>query len=202
MKMQHAVALGPLACIYDLRMPRSDAEKNFESLVGVAEELLTEDGLDVRFYHVAKRAGVGQGTLYRHFPTRFALLATVYERRIDRYEEFLSEHADDPDLFLTLLRRVASDQQTTGGFLHAIKSETQSEEEAEVVARLQDRTHEVFGRALTTAQQHGNACAELEYEDMHVIIQMLLGAGNASFAQTDREDAMRRALAILERAIK
>jgi AcrR family transcriptional regulator len=56
---------------------RADAERNRARLVGVAHEALAADP-DATMQSVARRAGVGQGTIYRHFPTREALLVEVY----------------------------------------------------------------------------------------------------------------------------
>lgn len=60
---------------------RSDAEQNRARILEVARTALTESG-DASMQSIAKRAGVGQGTLYRHFPTREALLLTVYRQDV------------------------------------------------------------------------------------------------------------------------
>jgi AcrR family transcriptional regulator len=57
---------------------RADAVRNRESLVSAARSAFLEHGCDAPLDDVAKRAGVGAGTLYRHFPTRNDLLAAVY----------------------------------------------------------------------------------------------------------------------------
>lgn len=57
---------------------RADAARNRERVLAAARELLAEDD-DATMQAVAKRAGVGQGTLYRHFPTRESLLLEVYQ---------------------------------------------------------------------------------------------------------------------------
>lgn len=60
---------------------RADAQKNRERIVSAAEELFVEKGAGVSLEDVAKRAGVGIGTLYRRFPTRQALLAEASNAR-------------------------------------------------------------------------------------------------------------------------
>ena len=57
---------------------RADARRNYEALLTAARELFLEQGPDAPLDEVAKRAGVGAGTLYRHFPTRDDLIAAVY----------------------------------------------------------------------------------------------------------------------------
>lgn len=67
------------------RPMRADARRNYERLLKVAAEAFAEHGEKASLDDIAKRAGVGSGTLYRHFPTRQALLEAAY---VDRVEEF------------------------------------------------------------------------------------------------------------------
>jgi AcrR family transcriptional regulator len=60
------------------RKPRSDAQRNRERILEVAKEAFTRSGANTSLDDVAKDAGVGAGTLYRHFPTRDMLLEAVY----------------------------------------------------------------------------------------------------------------------------
>jgi AcrR family transcriptional regulator len=62
---------------------RADARRNYEALLAAARELFLEQGADAPMDEVAKRAGVGAGTLYRHFPTRNDLIAAVYVTDIE-----------------------------------------------------------------------------------------------------------------------
>jgi AcrR family transcriptional regulator len=65
-------------------MGRADAARNAERLLTAARELLDEAGAEVPLDEVAKRAGVGNATLYRHFPTRGDLLVAVYADEVER----------------------------------------------------------------------------------------------------------------------
>jgi AcrR family transcriptional regulator len=56
---------------------RADAQRNRSELMDVARQVIAEDGVEASLRDIARRAGVGIGTLYRHFPTREALLAAV-----------------------------------------------------------------------------------------------------------------------------
>jgi AcrR family transcriptional regulator len=60
------------------RAMRADAKRNYDKVVAAAREAFAEDGASTSLEAVARRAGVGIGTLYRHFPTRQALLEAVY----------------------------------------------------------------------------------------------------------------------------
>ncbi|HEY4078718.1 MAG TPA: helix-turn-helix domain-containing protein [Rhizomicrobium sp.] len=69
------------------RAPRADARKNRERLLDVALELFTASRDEVTLSAVAQRAGVGIGTLYRHFPTRDALVEAVYRNEVERLSD-------------------------------------------------------------------------------------------------------------------
>ncbi|WP_028064040.1 TetR/AcrR family transcriptional regulator [Solirubrobacter soli] len=75
--------------------PRSDAQLNRDRILQVAHDALAEDAA-ASLNSIAKRAGVGAGTLYRHFPTREDLILAVYARDVQRLsasvEEVLEEH--------------------------------------------------------------------------------------------------------------
>ncbi|WP_244930291.1 TetR/AcrR family transcriptional regulator [Nocardioides sp. W7] len=66
---------------------RADAKRNRERIVEVAREVFREQGYDASLDLVAKRAGVGAGTLYRHFPTRDDLLDAIMQSWVDRVQE-------------------------------------------------------------------------------------------------------------------
>ena len=78
------------------RRVRADAQKNRQRLLEVAVRALSEQGADVAPATIAKLAGVGVGTLYRHFPTREALIEAAYRsdltRLCDTVPELLAEH--------------------------------------------------------------------------------------------------------------
>lgn len=67
-----------------LRKPRADAQRNREKILEVAKQAFTEAGANASLDDIAQRAGVGAGTLYRHFPTRDALLETVYRNEVEK----------------------------------------------------------------------------------------------------------------------
>src|SRR5579871_1486264 len=69
------------------RKPRADSLKNRERLIAAAKDAFTRTGADAPLEAIARAAGVGIGTLYRHFPTREALLAAVYRRELMQLAE-------------------------------------------------------------------------------------------------------------------
>jgi len=75
------------------RKPRADAQRNRERILEVAKDAFTREGANVSLDEVAKQAGVGPGTLYRHFPTRDALLEAVYRSEVAKLAGAESEFA-------------------------------------------------------------------------------------------------------------
>jgi AcrR family transcriptional regulator len=73
------------------RKPRADSLRNRDLLLTAAKTAFAETGAEAPLEEIARQAGVGIGTLYRHFPTREALVAAVYARALDQ----LAEAADD-----------------------------------------------------------------------------------------------------------
>src|SRR5260370_41434008 len=66
------------------RKPRTDAQQNRERILKVAKEAFAQSGASASLDDIARQAGVGAGTLYRHFPTRDALLEAVYRTEVER----------------------------------------------------------------------------------------------------------------------
>jgi AcrR family transcriptional regulator len=76
---------------------RSHARRNHELLVAAAREVFAERGVEASLEEIARRAGVGVGTLYRHFATRDALVEAVFERRIGDFVAIAQAALDEPD---------------------------------------------------------------------------------------------------------
>ena len=91
---------------------RADAKRNRDRIVEVAREVFREKGYDAPLDEVAKRAGVGAGTLYRHFPTRDALLDAIMQSWVERVDEAtekaLAFEGSDRDLLVNWLETYAA----------------------------------------------------------------------------------------------
>ena len=66
------------------RKPRTDAQRNRERILEVAKEAFTRDGAEASLDDIARQASIGPGTLYRHFPTRDALIEAVYQSEVEK----------------------------------------------------------------------------------------------------------------------
>jgi AcrR family transcriptional regulator len=66
------------------RKPRADAQRNRERILEVAKQVFTRDGAAASLDDIARRSRIGSGTLYRHFPTRDALIEAVYRSEVEK----------------------------------------------------------------------------------------------------------------------
>jgi AcrR family transcriptional regulator len=66
------------------RKPRADAQRNRERILEIAKDSFTRSGANISLDDIAKQAGIGAGTLYRHFPTRDTLLEAVYRTEVGK----------------------------------------------------------------------------------------------------------------------
>jgi len=70
-----------------VRKPRADATRNRERILEVAKEAFTRNGAVASLDDIARQSGIGSGTLYRHFPTRDALIEAVYRSEVEKLAE-------------------------------------------------------------------------------------------------------------------
>ncbi|WP_033342653.1 TetR/AcrR family transcriptional regulator [Catenuloplanes japonicus] len=102
---------------------RADARRNYALLLAVASEAVARDGADASLEQIARTAGVGSGTVRRHFPTRHALLAAVFHDRIESLCDRAHALATrDParEALLEWLSLFAADAATIGGLATAL----------------------------------------------------------------------------------
>src|ERR1700720_589984 len=77
------------------RKPRADAIRNRERVLEAAKAVFSQGGPEASLEAVARRAGVGIGTLYRHFPTREALYEAVYRHEVEQLSELAEKLKDE-----------------------------------------------------------------------------------------------------------
>jgi AcrR family transcriptional regulator len=100
----------------EVKPMRADARRNYERLLEEAQRAFAEHGVDASLEDIARRAGVGIGTLYRHFPTRDALLETLLRARFDGQAERARELLTHPEPLAALQAWLAGLGDTTGTF--------------------------------------------------------------------------------------
>jgi len=153
---------------------RADARKNYDHLLVVARDVVTEQGADASLRDVARRAGVGLGTLYRHFPTREALLEALLRTNVD---ELTARAADretsstPEDALVSWLRdcvAITHEYRGVAALLMAAIEDTESALHASCVA-----LHEAGTRALERAQAAGIARADIDGTDLFALVTAL-----------------------------
>lgn len=166
---------------------------NRRALIAAAREVYAEAGLGAPFSQVAKRAGVGQGSLYRHFPDRTALAVAVFEDNIVELERFAAE----PDRTIEdLLDLVAAQAIVSTAFIELLTADPQDERVVHLGVRYQD----VVARLLERRHALGEA-ASVDVEDVLLATEMLAFT-IARTPQDRRADAAARARSILRRAFR
>lgn len=155
---------------------RSDARRNREALLRAADEVFASDTVDAPLQRVAERAGVGRGTLYRHFPDRYALAAALYEERLARYEQLAEEHREDPEVLLVLLRAVTQEQSRIPGLFRLIFAD---EAGRGYLEPLWHRSTELFAQPLGASQSAGTVRQDLSVDDVLMVVGMVYGVVNS-----------------------
>jgi AcrR family transcriptional regulator len=176
---------------------RRDAERNRAAIVSAFTELLASDGADVPLYRVARRAGVGQATLYRHFAERALLAAAIYEQRLDRVAELAAVHAGDPRAFLLLLGAMIREDTRTPGLFRVLRTGRDGER---YLRHLTSRVLELLAEPLRTARAAGTVRADLQLDDVPIVFTMLEGAIQEADA-SGRPQVALRAFELLARGI-
>ncbi|SEB73922.1 TetR/AcrR family transcriptional regulator [Streptomyces sp. TLI_105] len=144
---------------------RTDARLNRERLVAAAREVFAEAGPGASLNEIARRAGVGPGTLYRHFPHRSALLTAVLADRVETlcaHAERLLASEDADDALEQWLRAFLTHARVNQGMGSALLMESAGELGFDCHRRILD----VAAGLLARAQRHGTARADLAADDL------------------------------------
>jgi AcrR family transcriptional regulator len=150
-----------------IRKPRADAIRNRERVLEAAKAVFSAGGPEASLEAVAKRAGVGIGTLYRHFPTREALFEAVYRREVQQLSELaeaLKSEADSVDALRRWLRSNVEFVATKKGMSAALALAVQSS--SELTAFSFDRLTKAVGALLDRAIAAGEIRADISPEDL------------------------------------
>jgi AcrR family transcriptional regulator len=174
-----------------MRALRRDAQRSRDALLTAFLELVRERGEDVPMYEIARRAGVGQGTLYRHFPQRDDLAAAVFERVNDDLESLAAAQTDDPGLLRDLLATISLNQARMHSLSVALWSGRVG---GERTVHLRERTLALLEDPLRVAQRAGLVRADLTARDLVAITAMVEGVLMGVVDAAEREAAARRAL--------
>lgn len=153
---------------------RADAKKNYDQLLAVARDVVTEQGADASLRDVARKAGVGLGTLYRHFPTREALLEALLRTNFDGLAQRANEleRSDDAgSALVTWLREAVAMTHDYSGAIALMVAAISDEDSALHVSCITLRA--AGTRLLLRAQAEGAARADMDGNDLFALISAL-----------------------------
>jgi AcrR family transcriptional regulator len=173
--------------------PRKDARRNREAILAAARELFATSG-DVPMYEIARRAGVGQATLYRHFPERGALVLALFEEQLEGLERLAAGHAGEPTAFFALLRAVVQAQVQFHGMVECMRGEPGGAGDQD---RLKERFCALVRGPLRDAQAAGHVRRDLGLDEVFLVIAMVSGALGGRADPAASAATGRRALALV-----
>jgi AcrR family transcriptional regulator len=156
-----------------IRKPRADAVRNRERVLEAAKVVFSAGGADASLEVVAKRAGVGIGTLYRHFPTREELFEAVYRREVEQLGDLAEQLKNEAEPVEALRRWLRSNVEfvaTKKGMSAALALATHKP--SDLMAYSFDRLTKAVGALLARAIAAGEIRADIGPED---VLRALIG---------------------------
>lgn len=163
---------------------RADARRNYEHLLAVARQAIEEQGAEASLRDIARKADVGLGTLYRHFPTREALLEALLRTTLDDLTKMAGElevSKSPDDALLSFFREGVAFVRSYSGIVDTMAAAIADENSALHTSCTTLRT--AGARLLRNAQRAGRARADIDGADLFALMGALGWLGDqASFA--------------------
>lgn len=151
---------------------RADARRNRNALVEAAREVFARRGVMVALEEVAAAAGVGRGTLYRHFADRAALVTAVYADAVAGHRAALGEDPDAPDAVRMLLDRITRAQLDLAGLYPYLLT---ADAGSEGLASIAHDTRALFVDALPVSRAAGTVRPDVTVDDLMLVLYMVEG---------------------------
>lgn len=169
------------------RPMRADARRNYDRLLSAGREVLAERGSEASMEEIARRAEVGVGTLYRHFPRRIDLVEAVYREDVDGLVVLANEVVTTLppwEALVAWLRGFLDYAETKRAFLTELHEAFEKSPDLAVAAR--ERVWGAAGTVLAHAQAAGVARTDLTQQDLMQLVGGMCMARNASLEQNVR----------------
>jgi AcrR family transcriptional regulator len=171
---------------------RKDALRNRSAILDAARALFSETG-EVSMCEVARRAGVGQATLYRNFPDRQALAAEVLDERVGRIARLAEECSGEPDAFFVLLRHLIESVVD----LYALSELGRRDAcVGSALDRCRQRVAELMRVPLVQAKAAGTLRRDASLDDVFLVLLMTRGAFETADTPAGRAAVASRVLTL------
>ncbi|MFI8188151.1 TetR/AcrR family transcriptional regulator [Streptomyces sp. NPDC085946] len=184
-----------------VRPMRADARRNYERLLRAAAEAFAEHGEGASLDDIAKRAGVGSGTLYRHFPTRRALLEAAYLGRMEAIAARAGEIAvrlPPGEALVEWLNELGAGLIQVRG-LKALLGSAVTDAGAPVATACGDCVKSAAARLVAAAQDEGTLRRDVDPVD---VLRLTHGVATASELADGQGTRIRRYLALLMEGLR
>ena len=156
-----------------VRPLRADAARNRARVLDAARAAIAEGGLDVGVEEIARRAGVGKGTLYRRFPTKEALVRAIFDDILEEIGRLVEEADAEPDpwtAFARYLHATARMQASNQGFYDVVAQRLGA---AALTQQQRESVVAMTARTLQRAQKAGVVREDLLPEDVQLLLRMV-----------------------------
>ena len=176
---------------------RADAARNRELILETAAAVFAEQGLDASYDEIARRAGVGVGTVYRRFPERAELVQALFESRIGEMVAVAEEAAARPDAWdgLTWFLEKSLERQVADRGLKEVLVSTMSADDHMTIGR--ERIGPILEDVVARARRDGSLRSDVEASDIGMQLMMM-----SSMSVPGQPDLWRRYLALLVDALR
>jgi AcrR family transcriptional regulator len=173
---------------------RADARRNHEKVLAAARRVFAEQGIDAQMDDVARGADVGVGTVYRHFPTKAALLAALTDTVFEEVANFAREALEQPDPWEAFLSVMWFGGEKTSGDRAFSEIMAAGGEVSRRTCPAKEYLYEVTSALMQRAQEAGRMRPDATVDDVPLV---MCGVGSASAMEHPCPDAWRRHLGIV-----
>jgi AcrR family transcriptional regulator len=150
---------------------RADARRNRERIVAAASACFAQEGMECQMSVIAKVAGVGSATVFRHFPAKRELAVAVMEQRMAETEELLERELENPDAtrgLRTVVEHFVESMVSDRGLKQAALGEFTPDD---AMLEKRDEIFEQVDRCLERAKEQGGVRPDIELVDLIVLTQ-------------------------------
>jgi AcrR family transcriptional regulator len=179
------------------RSPRADAQRNRARVLAAAHEVFAAEGLSVNVDVIARRAGVGIGTLYRHFPTKEALFEAIVLADLEAFVEDARSRfeSDEPgEALYSFLKRIVNHSETSAAVKDALGGVfAVGRYAADTITEIEN----AVGVLLARAQAVGEARSDVSAGELLALLAAAYHATNSRTARADGSVSCQRLVTVI-----